>query len=67
MDVIWVLIIFSSNPKYVTAKDLKDLLAFKTQVACEHMITALSDPTYRAPGSKPTEGMLCVRANVQSQ
>ncbi len=64
MDTVWVLIIF------MTAKqpDLKgDLLAFKTQAACEHMVAALEDPTYQMAGAKPPAGYLCVKANVQSQ
>ncbi len=62
MDVVWVLMTF-----FVAKQPTVDL-AFKTQAACEHMIAALSDPTYRSPGAKASvAGFQCIKVPVQSE
>ena len=62
MDVVWVLMTF------LIAKQPTVDLAFKTQAACEHMIAALSDPTFKVPGAKSkVTGYQCVKVPVQSE
>jgi hypothetical protein len=62
MDVVWILMTF-----FVTGQPKVDL-AFKTQAACEHMIVALSDPTFRARGAKSkVTGYQCIKVPVQSE
>lgn len=61
MDVVWILMAF------MIAGPPKVDLAFKTQAACEHMIAALSDPAFKAPGAKPkVSGYQCIKVPVQS-
>ncbi len=62
MDVVWILMTF------LVAKQPTVDLAFKTQAACEHMIAALSDPTYQLPHAKsPVTGYKCIKVPVQSE
>jgi hypothetical protein len=62
MDVVWILMTF------LVARQPKVDLAFRTQAACEHMIAALSDPTFKAPGAKsPVTGYQCIKVPVQSE
>jgi hypothetical protein len=62
MAFVWVLMTF------FTAKQPTVDTAFKTQAACEHMIAALSDPTFRTPGTKsPVKGYQCIKVPVQSE
>ena len=62
MDVVWILMTF-----WVAKNPTVDL-AFKTQAACEHMIAALSDPTYRVRGAKSSvTGYQCIKVPVQSE
>jgi hypothetical protein len=43
-------------------------LAFKNKAACEHMIAALSDPTFKTPGTKsPVTGYQCIKVPVQDE
>jgi hypothetical protein len=70
MDVVWILMTFlvAKQPTVDLAFKTQAALAFKTQAACEHMIAALNDPTYKLPGAKSSvTGYQCIKVPVQSE
>jgi len=59
---VWILMTF-----FATKQPTVDL-AFKNKAACEHMIAALSDPTFKTPGTKsPVTGYQCIKVPVQDE
>jgi hypothetical protein len=61
---VWILVSVPHSGK-ADLQPQQYLGVYASQAACEHMLTALSDPTYQLPQTK-AKPMLCIAEEPQS-